>query len=426
MTKKVELDNGLRIVSQFIDGTAFVTIGAMIGAGVRYEETYSPGISNFLREVSLKGTAKYASTQQIFSEIEGRGGSLTSETSKVMTHYLLRIPATFSGLALEILCEMIWNPKLDLKSIEDASTLIVGEIKAVSESPDKLIRVLIDRTMWQVHSLALPRLGNTESIASIGVKELLEFKKTRYSTDSVVFSLAGDTSHLDAVTRMLPSYHDLKRAATGAKNLVIEPSPLTHAGPRVRVQTRAIGRTYVALGVPVVNSTPHLRYALAVMSKFLGGGRGARLSVEMKQRRNLAYKVSSEANSYGGMGDLVIRATVHSNSVVDSLGFLLQEISKLSNGISADELGRAKSLVTESLLFNMEDTTKAAFILGEEELVSGSVTEVDRACSIIESLTPLDIQQIARQMFSRNNLCLAVVGPFDDEREFVELLELSS
>ena len=94
-----------------------LALGIWIKVGGRYETFKNKGVSHFLEHLLFKGTKKY-SCRKIKESIEGVGGALNGFTSEELTCYLVKIPARYANLALDILSDMVLNPLLPKLEVE--------------------------------------------------------------------------------------------------------------------------------------------------------------------------------------------------------------------------------------------------------------------------------------------------------------------
>jgi predicted Zn-dependent peptidase len=92
--------------------------------------------------------------------------------------------------------------------------------------------------------------------------------------------------------------------------------------------------------------------------------------------------------------------------------------------VSADELTKAKEFLKGRLMLQMEDTFSVAAWFGQQEILGPDVLTLDEAIARIEVTTTEDIQRLARELFLQEKLNLAVVGPFESEEGFGDLLRL--
>jgi len=127
---------------------------------------------------------------------------------------------------------------------------------------------------------------------------------------------------------------------------------------------------------------------------------------------------------YQGTRVMGVYAGVDPRRVEDASKAILAEWDRLrQESVPAKELTKAKEFVKGRLLLQMEDSFSVAAWCGRQEVLSPEVLTVDEVIEAIEAVTVADVQQVAQGLFLRERLNLAVVGPFEDEEGFGELLE---
>ena len=92
------------------------------------------------------------------------------------------------------------------------------------------------------------------------------------------------------------------------------------------------------------------------------------------------------------------------------------------NGLTHEEITRAKGAVSGSLVLSQEDTGSRMTRIGKSELVYGQVLSFDEILREIAQVTPEQIKEIARQILPVSPT-LAVVGPFRSKSKFERLIK---
>ena len=110
------LDNGLRVVSERMDGLQSASIGVWVSAGGRNERIEQNGIAHFLEHMAFKGT-KTRSALQIAEAIEDVGGYINAYTSREVTAYYARVLENDTKLALDVIADILRNPVFDAREI---------------------------------------------------------------------------------------------------------------------------------------------------------------------------------------------------------------------------------------------------------------------------------------------------------------------
>lgn len=86
MHQKTTLDNGLRLLTASMPHTRSVSLNVFIGAGSRYETDASAGTAHFIEHLCFKGTARYPTSREIATAIEGVGGILKGGAEMGIRH----------------------------------------------------------------------------------------------------------------------------------------------------------------------------------------------------------------------------------------------------------------------------------------------------------------------------------------------------
>jgi predicted Zn-dependent peptidase len=186
----------------------------------------------------------------------------------------------------------------------------------------------------------------------------------------------------------------------------------------VRVVRRTTEQANVVLGALGVSRSDERRFALGVLNAALGGGMSSRLFQEVREKRGLAYSVYSYHAQYADTGLFGIYAGCVPRKVDDVLSICREELEKVAaHGITAEELDRGKGQLKGSLVLGLEDTGSRMSRIGKAELVYGEFLSVDRVLAHIDEVTLDDVAAVSADITSVRPT-LAVVGPFDESRDF--------
>ena len=96
------LKNGLRVITEKVDGVNSISVGVMIQNGSRNETPEVNGISHFIEHMFFKGTDK-RTAKEIAESVENIGGQINAFTSKEATCYYVKNLYTHLDLSLEVL-----------------------------------------------------------------------------------------------------------------------------------------------------------------------------------------------------------------------------------------------------------------------------------------------------------------------------------
>ncbi|MGI5835330.1 MAG: M16 family metallopeptidase [Chloroflexota bacterium] len=414
------LDHGLRVVTTPMPHSRSVSVSVFIGSGSRYEPAELAGISHFVEHMLFKGTSQRPSPKEISEAIEGVGGILNAATDKELTVYWCKVPAQHFDLAMDVLSDNILHSRFDPLDVEKERSVIIEELNMTLDSPSDLANLMIDEVMWPNQPLGRDTAGTKESIASISREDLFSYLSSHYGPGNAVISVAGLVTPEQVEEATARYFGGWRPVPTMPWYPVLEASP----GPKVNLKSKKTEQANFCLGVYGVDSEHPDRYAQDVMNTLLGEGMSSRLFLQIRERLGLAYDVHSYVNHFRDTGSQVVFAGVDPRKTNQAIQAILAELSRFRDGVPESELTRAKESMKGRLLLRLEDTSRVSSWTGAQELLRNSIMTVDEAVSIIDSISSEDIQRVACNLFVRENLNLAIVGPYRSEGRFTSLLNL--
>jgi predicted Zn-dependent peptidase len=296
--------------------------------------------------------------------------------------------------------------------------VILEEIAMHEDDPTDMVHDQFAQVLFGDGPLSRPVLGSVESIESIGRGAVNGYYRRRYLPQDMVVAVAGNVDHATVVRLVRKAFGaagmldgDAAPAAPRAGRLL-----RTHSG--ARVVRRTTEQANVVLGGPGVARTDERRFALGVLNAALGGGMSSRLFQEVREKRGLAYSVYSYHAQYADTGLFGVYAGCVPRKVDEVLAICRDVIAKVAaSGLTFDEIERGKGQLRGSLVLGLEDTGSRMSRIGKAELVYGEQLSVDELLARIEGVTPDEVSAVAADLLTETPT-LAVVGPFDEDRDF--------
>ncbi len=418
--RKSVLDNGLRVVTSEVPHARSASIGVFIGVGSRYESDVQSGISHFIEHMVFKGTRRRPTPGEISGVIEGVGGVLNASTEQELTLYWCKVPEFHVSESLDLLFDMLREPLYDPEAVANERLVVAEELNMINDYPNYKVDALIDEMLWPDHPLGRDIGGTKESISSITGDAMLEYMAGSYTPGNIVVSVAGAVTH-DVIVDQVASLGGQWPEGTPATW-----APVTHQNQKsqVRVEYRSSEQTHLSIAVPGLSIRHPDRYALNLLSVILGEGMSSRLFIELRETRGLAYDVHSEVAHFLDSGSFVVSAGVDPKRIYDAVQAIMEELSKLRDGVPEEELDKAKRLVAGRLLLRMEDNWTLANWMGNQELLLGDIDGLDEVISSVNAVSPDDVRKVANDLLVGDRLNMAVVGPCRGRRRLERLLKL--
>jgi len=178
------------------------------------------------------------------------------------------------------------------------------------------------------------------------------------------------------------------------------------------VHQRDTEQEHVVVGVRALSALDPDRYALTVLNQVLGGGMASRLFQEIREKRGLAYSVFSYQAGFDDNGFLAIYTGTAPGRVDEALDVIDTELGKLvRDGLTPDELDKAKSHLTGSLTMSLETSASRMRRIGRAEMVEGTVPSLDEIVGRIDGVEGPDVGRVIERVLRDAPRTVAAVGP---------------
>jgi len=402
------LPNGLRVISQDMPSVRSVSIGMWVDAGSRDEDPIEAGASHFLEHLLFKGSERF-SAQTIADAFDAVGAHHNAFTSKEYTCYWAKLRDADLPLATEILSEMLIRPAFRQDEIDSERHVVMEEINMNDDDPTDVAHEMFVRALWDGHPLAPPILGTRDSITEMQRDTIKEYWGRRYSPQSVVVAAAGRVDHTDLVSQ-IDAHMGEWTGPTIARDVVVpEERSVVHVTRRDTEQAHLVFGTYA------LQRDDERRWALTVVDHVLGGGMSSRLFREIREQRGLAYAVHGFRMPFVDSGAVAIYVGTTPTQTSEVLKLVRSELDKLmQDGLTDEELTRAKGHVAGSLALSLEDSGSRMNRLGRNELTGIDHLSVDEIVARVESVGVEGALAVARDVYG-GPYVLGAVGPFDSD-----------
>lgn len=404
MIQKSVLDNGIRIVTEKIPALRSAAIGVWIETGSRHESPRLGGISHFVEHMLFKGT-QTRSSQQIARQIDAVGGVLNGFTGREYTCFYAKVLGEKLPMAVELLADILCNPRFDSAEIEKERRVILQEIGMVEDTPDELVYELFSRTFWGDHPLGRPVLGSRASIETLQRRDFVEFVRDRYTGERIIVSAAGAVDHHALVEMLNRAFGTIPASASEP----IAPPPLYRR--QLSVVEKDLEQVHICLGTRLLPQNHPGRYTAYLFNMILGGGMSSRLFQRIREELGLAYSVYSSVDAHTDAGSLVIYAGIAPGETEQVVNALLDELARFRREpVSAEELAVAKDQLQGNILLSLENSEASMSLLARNEIYLGRIFPVREMQRGIEKVTIEDIRQLADEVLRDESLTLQILG----------------
>ena len=421
--RRTVLPSGLRIVTEEVPSVRSAAIGIWVNVGSRDETPAVAGASHFLEHLLFKGTTR-RNALEISSTIESVGGEMTAFTSKEYTCFYARVIDTDLPMAIDVVSDLITSSIVSALDVDAERKVVLEEIAMRDDDPSDLVHDLYAETYYGDTQLGRPILGTIKSINDMTRSSVFNYYKKKYLPQDLVVAVAGNIKHKRVVAMVEEAlsrdgFLNVKGAPQIRPNTPVKTKPVQAVG----LLTRKTEQAHMFYGMEGVARSDERRFSMGVLASALGGGMSSRLFQEIREKRGLAYSVYAYAQQFAGSGQIGFYAGCNPTKAIEVVEIIREVLADVAeNGMSHEEIERAKGAVRGSLVLSQEDSASRMSRIGKNEIVYGQVMGFDDILKAISRVNSTDVREIASEYLTKSPT-LALVGPFKSESKFEKVLQ---
>lgn len=406
--QKSVLENGIRVLSQRVDGVRSVSVGVALDVGSTDESPVESGYAHLVEHMLFQGTSE-RDARTIAEMMEVGGGAMGAFTARDYTVYHATMLDEYLPFALEVLGDMLCNSVLAEEALERQRAVILNELGR-RDDPLRRVNDLLKAALWPNHPLGNPIAGTEKTIRQAQRQTLHPFMRRHYVANRLILTAAGNVEHERFVAQARDSFWQMKPGDSPSPAL----APTVNLGSLVP-EPRDLQQVYFALAWPAPAYTSSDRYIWHVFTSLLGGGPASRLYRQLREEKGLVYHIAAQYHAYESAGALVIEGSTAPETIIPVLaGTLIEMLRMADEDINLDEHYRAvQSLVSQHLV-----SSDSAYVrmsrLALQELYFGRPVPSQEVVDGLRAQSPEDIQHIAQSTLDTGMPTIAMVGPVSD------------
>lgn len=415
MYSKLTLPNGVRIVSEHMDGVRSASIGIWVGAGSRYEKYAEAGSAHFIEHMLFKGTGKYTAAQ-LAEMMDELGGQINAYTTRDSTCFYARVLDTALPLAIDVLCDMFFDSNFADSDVQSERGVILDEIDMYEDTPEDVAGERLVSGCFP-GALGRPVLGRAASLEKQTGASLRAFKDAHYVPERIVVAVSGSFADAD-IAQLADRFGGMASAAAPrfAKCAYT---------PHFALRKKANEQNQLVLGFPGPCVGADDRFAMQLFSGILGGNASSRLFQSVREKHGLCYSVYTYTVPFQDTGAFCVAAATGRATEDKALRLIAEELRRIrDDGVTEEEFDRSRRQIISSILMSLESTASRMNRLGYGELFFGAPSEPERLIERYNAVTREDVLEIARRTLTTENLSFSAVGRVADEAHYREALAL--
>ena len=373
-----QLNNGMILLGERIEQVHSVSFQFLLPAGASLLPSGCCGAGAIIADWLFRGAGRYTS-RELIQMLDHLGIHRSSSAS--VQHLALNASLEASNLsqALDLYTEMILRPQLAAEQFELSRQLAVSDLLGLDDDPRQKSMILLYEQFYP-DPFGRPAIGKLDELKSLSYHQAADIASKMFDPRKVIFSICGNYD-FETVKAQLEKAFD----GSSTQGLTAQP-PVTKEKSYAHFPTEG---AQVHLGLmtpaPLVGSEHYYETAAAV--SVLSGSMSSRLFTEVREKRGLCYAVGASYKTLKDFAGIACYAGTTPDKAQQTLDVILEQFHLLRNGITEDEIQRAKVGLKTSLIMQSESTYARSTGIAADYFLLGRVRPLDEIREKIETLS---------------------------------------
>ena len=402
-----KLPSGATLVVRVEPHVPLFAMRAAFSGGVRYETPDDNGITTLLSRTLTRGTTTL-SADDVSQLGDLYAGSLSAQGGRNSVSLRAEFLSRYFEPGFRLFADCLLNPAFREEEVARERALLLQDILTREDKPSGVAFELFSKTLFREHPYRLSLAGEQASVEKLGPDQLRAYHRAHMDPSQLTLSVVGDV-RVEEVLALAREYFGKSRGgAVPPKQVVPEAPP---ESPRHEKKVLARAQTHLVMGFQAARLTDPWRIPLDVLSTVLSG-QGGRLFVELRDKRSMAYSVSSFAMDGLDPGYFAVYMGTSPEKVEAALAGMRAELERVRDEpIPEAELERAKQHIIGSYEIDLQRNSSRAMLLALDTCYGVGLDNFLHYSEHVAKVTAADVQAVARRVIDFNRMAMAVVGP---------------
>ena len=294
--------------------------------GAAFEESKIKGIAHVIEHLLFTGT-KNRTNEEISREIEKKGGVLNAFTSHEVTSYWFKLPSEHLFLGMDIITDMLKNPKFDGEKFEKEKKVILEEIKMYHDNPGTAVFEQIEKNLYE-NPFGELIIGNKESVSALKRDFVASYFEEVYNPMNYIISIVGNAD-FEEVCEYFENNFEANEKKSKIKKIIRK--NLETVEERENIDQ---AHFVFAVHAPLPDTDDFI--AMDVLDSYLASGMSSRLFLEIREKRGLAYAVKSSLEAEKNYSHYLIYVGTTKEALPEVKKIILKEFVKVENMTEKD------------------------------------------------------------------------------------------
>ena len=415
-THEFLLNNGLKLIVREDHRAPTVAHMVWYRAGSMDEINGKTGVAHVLEHMMFKGTDKVKAGE--FSRLVAAvGGRENAFTSRDYTAYFQQVEKSKLEEVIKLEADRMANLNFDDAEFLKEIQVVMEERRLRTEdNPSSLLNEALMATAFMSSPYRHPVVGWMNDLQNMTASDARDWYRSWYKPNNATIVITGDVDARQVLATVEKYYSALPTRELPVRKPQIEP-------PQRGVKQVQIKALADSAQLAMAWKAPRLEpgkldeadpYALELLTAVLDGYDNARLNRSLVKQEKVVNDVGVGYDMVSrGPALFVISTTLAKGKKVEqvqaSIRKALNDIKQ--NGILESELKRIKVRILSDQIYKRDSIFGQAMEIGGTEMAGFSWRDIDYMLERMQSITPQQVQTVAKKYLVDDHLTIAVLDP---------------
>ena len=284
------------------------------------------------------------------------------------------------------------------------------------DTPDDHVFDAFQAQIFPRQKLGRPILGDRASIEAVCREDLEQHRAAHYYGENMVVSFSGRGDFARGVEFVEKAFGSLDKTPASCAE---KKATSTESNPRfacsLSVEERDIEQCHSLVGFPAYSRHHEDYHGAKVLCALLGQGMASPLFQEIREKRGLAYAISSFYQAWQD-GGLFALYTASDRSKMEELQHALRGcLNAAMEDLKEEDISRAKAQMRSSLVMGLESPPRRAAHWASQLLYYGSLIDPRETLEKIDAVDKVSLLRLAEDLFGGVS-AITVLGPLSRMR----------
>lgn len=384
-----KFSNGITLLGEQMQGVSSAACSILVPYGAARDPKDKLGISNILAEMFQKGAGSY-DTRELSSEFEKIGAQLSYSTGTEVSVFSVVLLAENLEKALELYATKLLEPRFPESELESIRQIALQELASLEDEPASKAAVELQKNFYP-EPFGRSHLGTKESVSALGIQSIKDFYSANFLPANSIIGVAGKFDWQQVIATIEKHFSSWNG---GQELLKIAEVPSKSKALHI---AKDAAQVQIALAYPSARHLDPEYYSAKVAVGVLSGGMAGRLFIEVREKRGLVYRVSASHSAARGRAGIFAYAGTTPENAEETLSVIRKELAGLVDGVSEDELNRAKADLKSRIIMQGESSSMRASSLVNDWWNMGKVRTLDEVKRAIDEVQISDVAAYAKK-----------------------------